>query len=203
MNKIKEHLPEVIALAIPLIFILGVIVFLNLPHLKADPQYDFLFASHKDVFKVNREGIIFKDDQQVEKLAREKRERSFREEEPELEFFIEEVENELKIYRYQLGDNVKEDETEELSLEAARELKLSPQSQLSCPDGYTITYRRPERTPFGDMFGAPRVEGYYITQGSRSRELDIDRYQPSFSPYRYRHLEPPLPFIGWVLEENH
>ncbi len=200
VDKIKEHLPEIIALAIPLVFILGVIFFLNLPQLKADPRHDFLFSSHAEVFKINDEGLIFKDEEAIEKLARDKKERSFRKEELELEHFIARIENELSIYRYHLGGNPEEDKIEELSLEEAEKLTLL--SQLNCPDGYSITHRRPERTLLGEIFGAPRVDGYYITQDNRSRKLNINRHQYSFSPWNYQIPEPPIPFIGWVAKED-
>lgn len=197
MEKIiKKHLPEIVALTIPLVFILGVIIYLNLPNLTAEPEYDFLFASHDKVFTVNEVGHLIKNDLQVDRLVEKELDRYHNREVRTPEEIRDSLENRLRIYRYHLED----DQVKELSPEEAQQLELI--SDSTSPDGYTIIYRHTSRGLFNEIFDTPRANGYYLTNNSRSRKLDIRPGNFHFSRFGYADYEIPMPFIGWVAKDS-
>lgn len=149
----KKNLPIMVALGAPLVFIIGVIVYVNLLVAPIEPKHDFVMTNEKDV--------LFIDDQGKLKV-REDRLRSIR--------GLESIED-IKLWRYDMKMN----ELKDISLEEAQKLHLH-EGELS-PDGMRVEYRHSNRDLF-DIFVTRRDGGYYIynVDGAVKLNMGTRRY---------------------------
>ena len=172
----KSHLPLIVGILLPIIFIIIVSIAIFVPSLSVDPQHDFVYSAensyysysneYRNTYKVvngrialepmpYRENMIYKGDM------------------PDL-------------YRY----NIRTFTTHKISLEEAKSLNLDPGP--SSPDGYSVAYEYGHSGIF-ELFGSnSEDDGYFISKGRGKKKLPglpVDGYYRNPGSFK---------FIGWI-----
>jgi hypothetical protein len=157
----KKYLPVIVAVALPLIFVIGVVIYATL--LKA-PAFE---VNHKILMTDEESYVFVNDNNQVEidelKIANNNYYRVSSKE--DVDFYIYDPEKE---------------ELEEVTYEEARDFKLHPGEKS--PDGIYVDYIY-SRNDVAEMFGGSRQSGYYAVKDDKKIKLNTNQYS------NYRSLE--------------
>ncbi|MGM0629310.1 MAG: hypothetical protein ACQESA_02700 [Patescibacteria group bacterium] len=143
----KKYLPIIIALGTPLLFVIGVVIYVNFFIPTIEPQYDLILTDKERAVNVDTRGRIQIKDS-LDNIRG-----------------IDSIED-IDLWRY----SVKEDELIEITWREAEKLKIR-KKEIS-PDEMEFEYRYP-RSSIADLFGAQRDRGYYIFNEEGSKKLDI------------------------------
>jgi hypothetical protein len=159
-----KYIPLIVAISLPILFMVVLALVVLLPNMNIKPQHDFLYTtfSQKQMYDAYGYGQVqyknmydIKDDKLVLKplvLQKPVSTPTF----PQPTFVYEDA---PKLYYY----SIKEQTSQEISFDEASKLIL--QKGPSSPDGYTVTYDSNSSGVF-DLFGSNNSTGYVITKGS-------------------------------------
>lgn len=179
----KNHIPLIVGIALPIIFIIIISVLLFVPPSLVNPEHDFVYTMsdryeynycYRNYYELKNNKIVLKstnlnlDEKKID---------------PNIYESIK-IEDMPDLYIY----HVKTDTTNEISFEEAQKLTLLPGP--SSPDGYTVSYQYNHDGIF-ELFGSnPDSQGYFISKGNKSKRLanlgDTNYYSGNFD------------LIGWV-----
>ena len=155
----KKYLPAIFALSAPVIFVLGVVLYVTFFTSPISPEYDFIMSNsrYSYVFSIENNRIKI-DEERVEELKENKR-----------DFY---PEDELEFWYY----SVKEDTFEKIDIEEAEKLVLDKSKES--PDGFEVKYIY----SYGvfNIFGTRSQRGYYIQKDNKGSKLNINDYGMSF-----------------------
>lgn len=174
-TSVLRNLPLVLGIALPLVFILVVLLMAYIPQRALHPAHDFLYTSNTQPYL-----HAYKNAYHVEKgkLALEPVETN-----TDMKGVT--VDAMPPLYRYDVQTGV----VTEVSYEAAQSLTLT--SGPTSPDGYFVDYRYNSSGLF-DLFGGDgNSSGYYLTKGGAGKAL------PALSASGYRYNDA-VQVIGWV-----
>ena len=177
MNPIftKKNLPLIVALAIPVLMILGLAAAIYLPGLGKSPAYDFVYISGSGVQYpsyqgydyVVKDGHLVKADRPVNNSL--------------LPFYKDQA-DEQQLYFY----DVKAGASRELSFEEASKLHLDPATQS--PDGYEVS-RGGYSGGFLFFDGRSDYDHWYLRGHNRNRLLNLKLIGSYYDNFK---------FLGWV-----
>ncbi len=161
-----KHLPLIIGISLPFIFIIVGLSILLIPDLFIKPAHDFIYINERVNYGYNRE---YKNTVKVEsgKIALEP-------------LFIEDQSNTAigpqaqaqslqkdipTLYRY----DMKSDTSHQITLEEAQGYEVDPGP--SSPDGYTVAYKYGHNGIF-ELFGSNNnQDGYFISKDGTQKKL--------------------------------
>ena len=172
----KKNLPLLVALAIPVLMIVGVALAVYLPGLGKKPAYDFLYVSGNGVTYPGYAEYYFS----VENGKLVKRALP-----PQngLPLYYKNQANDEKLFLY----DVKSDTGKEVSLEEAQKYVLDSSNQS--PDGYEVS-RGTYSGGFLFFDGRSDYEHWYLRGHNRSRQLNLKLVGGN----NYDNFR----FLGWV-----
>lgn len=175
-QSIKQKLPILVGVGLPLLLILWVVIFVNiLPSIFIRPTHNFIYVTGYD----NQQNV-YVEDGKIKALpcSYDNNNYSYRN-----------CNNYLKeaIYLY----NVENNENILLSLTEAQQYNLDSSDKSS--DGYIVKNSRDNSSDFyifPFFFGSGVSQGVYISSGSFSKQISLknDRY---YSYYDFK-------FLGWI-----
>lgn len=195
---IKKHLPLIVAIALPIIFIGILALVIAVPSMRISPQHDFIYIDkqelnsksmaypyvptyYKNVYEIEEGKLVLKplgiqpdgirvmpDGSRIYPVPGE-----------QVEYI-----DAPKLYYYSVDENT----SREISFADAQGLSLVPGP--SSPDGYNVSYEYNSDGIF-ELFGSDSNSGYVITKGTGRKTLtgmpsDQNYYGGSFT------------LIGWV-----
>jgi hypothetical protein len=151
-----RYIPLIIAIALPLVFLIALTIAIYLPKAGIKPQYDFIYTSESPAWN----SITYRYDINNGKIA------------PQIEIPDDVADlgeysepTYPTLYRY----NVADDTAKVITLEEAQQLRL--EAGPSSPDGYTVTYNYGHNGIF-ELFGSSNSNsGYFITKGAAQKKL--------------------------------
>jgi hypothetical protein len=152
-----KNLPLIIGIALPIVFILGISVFLFVPSHFVDPQYDFIYTMEDRYYGFNDHG--YRNTYKVEdgRIALEPL--------PTKEGWTY-LGDMPVLYRY----DVNADTAHQISFNEALELSLDPGP--SSPDGYTVAYQYGHSGIFEVLGSNNDNSGYFISKGKAKKKLN-------------------------------
>ncbi len=158
----KKYLPVIVAVTLPLIFVVGVVIYATLLKAPAfEINHKILMTNENYFVFVNNQGVIEIDEEKIGK---------------EDNYYRAPSERDIKFYIY---DHEKE-ELEEITYEEARDFKLHPGEKS--PDGVIVRYQY-LGNDIARLFGGSSQYGYYANKDDKRIKLNINE-----SNY-YRSLE--------------
>lgn len=150
----KKYLPFIIVLALPLVFVIGVVVYvLFFSPSPLSSEHSFVMTDKDNFVYVNSEGVLEIDENKINS-----------------DHYDHISKKEIDFWLY----DAEKKEAEEVSLEEVQEFKLEEGEKS--PNGLTVEYRY-SHSDIPAIFGAESQRGYYISDGERSSKLEIDRYR--------------------------
>ncbi|MBU1177265.1 MAG: hypothetical protein ABIG88_02920 [Patescibacteria group bacterium] len=176
---IKKNFAILLAFALPIIFILAVVLITYLPSFSISTDYNFIYSScinDARYYSHNCSGYLQKLYSVVDN---------------ELIIKIPDVNEgyDARIFLH----NTKNNESREITIEEAQTFKLN--NLLTSPDGVTVSNYYNRGSEFF-LFGAGSSYGYYLTKGKSKSRLNFinqdDRY----------YYQDNFKFIGWILSEK-
>lgn len=169
----KKNLPLIVAVLLPVVFIVGVFLIFYLPNLLLSPQYNFLYSS-PDRYSLNSFEFNYKVEDGKLQLA------------PNTTTSPGNQKEKMpKLYVY----DVKNDTSRLIEFSEAQGFDLDPNP--SSPDGFTFRHERRHNGIF-ELFGSSgRNNEYALYKGNRSKRLSGIAVG---SRYYYRSVS----FIGWI-----
>lgn len=170
----KENLPIIIAIALPILFIIIASALIFVPSILVDPQHNFIYTSdttyskYENIYTVVDGKISIKQNPYIDEYSKVS------------------IYDVPKIYLY----NVEDDTSKEISLEEAQKFDLDPGP--SSPDGFYINYEYGHNGIF-EIFGdSGNNRGWYITKGNAEKKIDAIHNERSY--YYSNDFE----LIGWI-----
>lgn len=157
----KKYLPVIVAVALPLIFVIGVIIYaalLNTPAFEINhkalmtTEESFVFVNNYDQVEIDERKIEDHGNYRVSSIR-------------DIDFYIYDFEKE---------------ELEEVTYEEVKELKLHKGEKS--PEGVFVEYQY-SRNDIAEMFGGNRQSGYYAVKDNKKARLNTSQYS------NYRGLE--------------
>lgn len=174
----KQKLPLIIAIALPIIFIVIISVVIFLPSVFVKPAHDFIYTTegssygypnYRTTYSIKNDRIV----SDVVILTKQQLENN-------------NIQNAPVLYRY----DVVNDTSHEITFEEAQKLSLDPGP--SSPDGYTVSYEYGHDGIF-ELFGSNNNNnGYFIGKGNGKKKLS-NVGGPNERWYQGR-----FSIIGWV-----
>jgi hypothetical protein len=173
----KQHLPLIVGIALPIVFIIIMALVIYLPNISITPAYNFIYSDESGYdygysqyqwsYSVQNKKIV------VSENIIKNSNIAYKADYP-------------KLYLYDVHNNT----SHEISIDEASKYAVDPGP--SSPDGYTIKYEYSNNGIF-DLFGSSYGDsGYYIEHENGKKRLagvqSTDRYS---SPYYFK-------LIGWV-----
>ncbi len=159
-----KHTPLIVAIALPVVFVIVLALVVLIPNMSIKPQHDFIYISPNSPGYANDFGTVqyrntydLKEDKIVLKpltLVPT----------PDKSFPVPVYENAPTIYYYDIEDQA----SREISLEEAQ--KLSLQKGPASPDGYTVSYDMNHEGVF-EIFGSQDKSAYIISKGNGKKPL--------------------------------
>lgn len=185
---LKKHLPLVVAIALPIVFIGILAAAIMLPSMRMNPQHDFVYVDHSDMDKFSYEPIYFRNKYAVEgeKIVRVPLEVPQRAQADSLAIPSGyRYEDAPTLYYYSIRENT----SREISFEEAQVLTVA--AGPSSPDGYNVSFEYSSDGIF-ELFGSGSDSGYVISKGAARKSLtgmSVD--QNGYGGYNFE-------LIGWV-----
>lgn len=177
MNQIfsKKNLPLLVALAIPLLMVLGLAAAVYLPSLGKSPTYNFLYVSGSGVAYPGYKDYVYavKDGRLVKQVLAPTDSPPYYKVQPE----------ESQLYIYDVKTNL----SHEISFEEAAKLNLDPSNES--PDGYQVA-RGGYTGGFLFFDGRSDYEHWYLKGHNRSRQLNLKLVGSGY----YDNFK----FLGWI-----
>ncbi|MDQ3014506.1 MAG: hypothetical protein M3Q73_01430 [bacterium] len=177
----KKHIPLLIGMALPFIFIIIIAVVVYLPSTFVNPEYDFLYSTneryyydrlYKNYYDIENGKIVVRSYNLSSSTINSYQPRQ--------------VEDLPPLYRY----DIETDASREITFEEVQKLNLDPGP--TSPDGYTIAYRYNHDGIF-ELFGSSNSNrGFYISRGKGKKNL------PSITMNGNYYSESSLKLVGWV-----
>lgn len=170
-----KHLPLIIGISLPLVFILIISLVIFTPSLFVKPQHNFIYTSENSYYEYNQH---FKNTYVVKnnKIAMESVP-------PRLNYT--QTKEAPTLYLY----DVISDSSHQITFEEAKKYTVDPGP--SAPDGYTVAYQYGHDGIF-ELFGSSSDNnGYFISKGDGKKKLNGltgDRYRSSGD----------FKLIGWI-----
>ncbi len=167
-----KNAPIIVAIAMPIVFIIAVAIFIYIPKANINPQHDFIYTtrdysyygSYKNDFTVVNGKVTLKPIQNLQDRK--------------------DVTDMPILYRY----DISEDTTHQITFAEAQGLSLDPGP--SSPDGYGVSYDYSHDGIF-EIFGSSRDNrGVFITKGNAKKKLSLGTNDSYYSS-SFR-------LIGWV-----
>jgi hypothetical protein len=179
----KKHIPLIIGIALPFVFIILIAAVVYLPNTFINPQHDFIYTTadqynynyiYKNVFEIKNGKLVLNPVVMSTSTVNNYR----------YENRI--IEDAPKLYRY----SIEKSSINEISFAEAEKLSLDPGP--TSPDGYTVEYRYAHDGIF-ELFGSNNNNnGYFISKGNGGKKL------PAINTTTYRYNDGNFKFIGWV-----
>lgn len=162
---IKKHLPLIVAIALPIIFIGILAIAILVPSMRMNPQHDFVYVDKYErdanpyMVVTYKNDYVLKDGKielyplntpfdELSGIPKESRE----------------YRDAPKLYYYSVAENT----SREISFADAQGLSLVPGP--SSPDGYTVKYEYNSDGVF-ELFGSDSGSEYVITKGAARKTL--------------------------------
>lgn len=180
----KKHAPLIAAIALPVIFIIILLIAIVVPSVTVNPQFDFIYVDTSEQYKKSFDASQYKNtydvkDGKIVKVA--------------VQIYVDpmlkypeliQYEDAPTLYYYDIAENT----SREISFEEAQKLTLD--EGPSSPDGYTIKFEYNNDGIF-ELFGSGNNDsGYVITKGSGRKQLTgIDTL---------RYYGEDVDLIGWI-----
>lgn len=176
-KSILQNLPLVLGIALPIGFIILVILMTYLPGRGIHPAHDFIYTqdqesmslrAYKNEYRVEDNRIVLKPTGVVA---------------PEREGVV--LEEAPRLYRY----NHETGAVQEISLEGVRDSMVT--AGPTSPDGYNVEYRYSSGGIFNLLGGSSEENGYYLSKGGAGKRL------PALSSNEYWYNSN-IKVLGWV-----
>lgn len=190
---LKENFAIVLALVLPVAFIVIIALITYLPSLFLSTNYDFVYAICRDSLHyiypercenyIRRRYAVVKNKLVVNNNVIDLTRDSDRDGIPDIEDY------EVRFFLH----NTEKNESREITFAEAQTLKLSNLS--TSPDGVAVSFLYRNGGIFFFDFGDSSY-GYYLTKGKLKRRLNLIEQD---NPYSYRDT---FHFIGWVLPKG-
>ncbi|MEY4440441.1 MAG: hypothetical protein RLY49_67 [Candidatus Parcubacteria bacterium] len=174
----KKHIPLIIGLSLPVLFILIISAVIYLPVLSIKPQHNFLYVM-QDKYARYDQVSMYKYDVENGKIVTKPNTKKF----PEQVLLNEPP----KLYLYDINTST----SHEVSFADAQKFSIDPGP--SSPDGYTVEYKYGHDGVF-ELFGSNNgSNGYYISKGNGSKKLKgISNFDG------YWGYDEEFQIIGWI-----
>lgn len=171
----KEHIPVIIGLSLPFVFVIALALFIYLPNTKIDPQHDFLYTvSNNSNDRYQEKFVITNERIEAEQNTNLNGRTNIEAGTPDL-------------FYYDVEDNT----SRKIDLSQAEAYRLDPGP--SSPDGYTVEYRRSHNGIF-EVFGSSNNKnGFYITKDNGAKKLNGVTSSNNYY-YYYNNFQ----LVGWV-----
>jgi hypothetical protein len=161
MSNMKKYLPVIVAVALPLIFVIGVVIYATLLKTPAfEVNHKILMTDEESYVFLNDEGVVEIDEVKIENNN----------------YYRVSSKEDVDFYIY----DPEKEELEEVTYEEAKEFKLHPGKKS--PDGVYVEYSY-SRNDVAEMFGGNRQSGYYAVKDDKKIKLNTNQYT------NYRSLE--------------
>jgi type II secretory pathway pseudopilin PulG len=181
----KKHLPLIVGLALPVLFIIIISLVVFLPSITIKPQHNFLYTK---VDSYNRYGQSYTTAYKVEdsKITTVITPiPNYKELYGTTTSLLKEAVNLPDLYLY----DVKSNTSHKITLDQAQTYTLDPGP--SSPDGYTVAYNYSNDGIF-DLFGSSNSnDGYFISKGNGKKKLNSIDSDGYYSSSNFR-------LIGWI-----
>lgn len=174
----KKNLPIIIALALPILFVVIITGVLFVPTLSLKPSYNFIYSSNNgyypyymNIYKVNDQKQVTMEPNPSYNATNS--------------YGYNDSQNAPNLYMYDIITNT----VKQITLEEAQRYVVDPGP--SSPDGYQVNYNYNNNGIFEIFGGGSRRSGYVISKGSASKALPAmvgDAYYGSYT------------FIGWIIK---
>jgi len=173
----KKNLPLLLALAIPVLMVIGVAAAVYLPGLGHQPSYNFIYLSGDGVAYYGYGGFDYyvKDGQVV------KEERPTN---PMNDPYYKDRARNVQMYVH----DVKNNQSKEISFEEAQKLRLDP--SVKSPDGYEVSRGGYNGGGFLFSGGGSDYTHWYIKGYNRSKQLELKQSSGAY----YDNFK----FLGWI-----
>lgn len=181
---IKKHLPLVVAIALPIIFIGVLALAITLPSRSINLQHDFVYVN-ADMEKYPYGSVAYRNEYAIEngKIVKKPIVTELEASEAKLRGIT--YDDAPQLYHY----SVREQASREIAFEEAQKLALVPGP--SSPDGYTVEYEYNNDGIF-EIFGSGNDDsGYVISKGNARKSLSgIATNNMYYNGYMFQ-------IIGW------
>ena len=171
----KKHLPIIVGIALPIVFIIIISLVIYVPTFFIKPEHNFIYTTtNNGIYGQNsiKQTYTVKNGSLVQERVQLPSDR--------FSYSSDEI-----LYMY----DVKSDTSHQVSFDDVKDLAFDPGP--SSPDGYLVRYEYNSEGIF-DLFGGNRGNsGYFIEKGNSRKKLNV----LSNSGYAY---EGNIKFIGWV-----
>ncbi|PJE64054.1 MAG: hypothetical protein COU90_04250 [Candidatus Ryanbacteria bacterium CG10_big_fil_rev_8_21_14_0_10_43_42] len=196
METIKKHAVVILAFALPLLLLAGVLVMAYMPRAHVSTEYDFIYATCDNASELYPydcglylNSLYVVEDGKLKVRNVDVNEQILNEKRP---FPVSDMPldgEQLYVARIFFHDTDK-NESHEIAIEEAQALTLY--GLLTSPDGVTVDNVYDTGPSFFPFFDNNSRYGYYLTKGSRRSPLNIvnkdDRY----------YYQNNIKFIGWI-----
>lgn len=175
-------MPLIIAISLPIVFIVILALTVFVPAASINPQYDFIYTTEQDRYSYAKE-TVYENRYQVTDGKLTQVSVNLNRSEDERVLARTEFREAPTLYRY----DVKEDSSKEITFEEAQALDID--RGPSSPEGYTVKYEYNSDGIF-ELFGSNRGSGFYMVKGSGKKQL------PGLVGDRYYGDQ--INVIGWI-----
>lgn len=182
----KKHVPLIAAIALPVIFIIILVITIVTPSVTINPEFDFVYVDPSEQYRRSFDVFEYKNRYDVKdgKIIK-----------VPIEIYVDpmlkypediQYEDAPTLYLYDIEENT----SREISFEEAQEFMFD--RGPSSPDGYTIKFEYNNDGIF-ELFGSGNNDsGYFIVKGSGKKQLTgIDN-----TMHYYGDGE--IDLIGWI-----
>jgi hypothetical protein len=152
----KKHIPLLIGISLPVLFILVISAVIYLPVLSIKPQHDFIYVAQNEYAPYDQASKYIYDIKDGKVITK-----------PNTKKFPEQIllNEPPKLYMYDINT----DTSHEISLADAQKLSVDPGP--SSPDGYMVEYKYGHDGIF-ELFGSDNgSNGYYVSKDNGSKKL--------------------------------
>ncbi len=159
-----KHIPLLVAIALPILFIIILAVTLFVPSSKINPEFNFLYIDSSEQWKTSFNTFRYENTYEVENNKIVKKTIIYSKSENLMYEDKIEKKDSPSLYLYDVEENT----SKIITFEDAQDLDL--EQGPSSPDGYTVKFEYNSDGIF-ELFGSNNDAGYYITKGSGKKIL--------------------------------
>jgi len=179
-SSFKQHLPIILAFALPIVLIAIVAVVAYVPSLMLETKYNFIYSSCPD-YRYGYEGCEGKASTPTYAVVDGK-------------LVVQgtstasgaQNQNKVRLFLH----DTKKNESREITVDEAKTLSLN--GLVTSPDGVTVSSDYSGGGGFFPFYDNNSYYGYFLTKGSRKSKINLINDEQYYSRYSFR-------FIGWVL----